>query len=40
MKRHDGVRKLVYQDLGLKDRYVLRRLIKKFTKQGHDFSGY
>ena len=30
MDRHDGVRERVWRELGLANRYVLRRLIKKF----------
>jgi len=38
LERHDGVLSKVWKDLGLKDRYVLRRLMRKFEEQGWSFA--
>jgi len=36
MARHDGVRELVWRDLGLSSRYALRRLFAKYGIRGED----
>ncbi len=37
MERHGGKRSRVWRELGLKDRYVLRRLLKKYEAEGYAF---
>ena len=37
LTRNEGVQARVWRELGLKDRYVLRRLIRKYEAEGWDF---